>query len=210
MKHRAYAIVRIWPIAIIGLASGVIGDAGTEFFTSGDTDHQGMVPALAIAVLLALGLAVYLACSRIGPRDPLLCRFNRWRDRLPDALAAFGASWLTVIGIEGYETHFGGIEPFDTRSVVIAHAPLLLLAFLAVALTAQVILAAALRWAARSGAVAVALVRRVLRVSRHAVATTTHAGMAFLEAVCKHDVPELISACGPRAPPRMSSLVIVY
>ena len=124
-----YAMVRIWTALTIGLLAGVLGDAGTELFanfgwlggTTRDVDHQGVLPVFAIAVMLALSLAAYVAGSRIAPGDPLVRRLDDVRARAVDAIAAFAASCVTVAAMEGYETHFGGLAPFDAHSVVAAH-----------------------------------------------------------------------------------------
>jgi hypothetical protein len=75
-----YALVRVWAVLTIGLLAGVLGDAGTEFSakfgwlggTTRDVDHQGILPVLAIAVMLALSLAAYVVSARIAPGDPLV------------------------------------------------------------------------------------------------------------------------------------------
>jgi hypothetical protein len=208
-------VVRLWSVAIVGLLSGIVGDAGTElagalgWFGRGtvDCDHQGLLPAAIAALLCVLVLSAYVISSRIAPNDPLLRELDDRRARAIDALAAFAASWLSVVAIEGYETRFGGIAPFDAGSTIIAHAPALLVSFLAIAIVARVALGAAIRWTARSGAAAVALLISFLRRLRAAIATPKHCAAFFANAIHAHDVPELISACGPRAPPLLSTLI---
>ncbi len=214
-SRRSYALVRLWSVAIVGLLSGVLGDAGTELLnTLGwlgrgavDSDHQGLLPASIAALICALGLCVYVIGSRIAPSDPLLRELDDPHARAVDALAAFTASWLAVIAVEGYETRFGGIAPFDAGSTVIAHAPALLVSFLTIAIVARALLGAAIRWTARSGAAAVALLISFLRKLRAAIATSKHCAALFPEATHSHDAAELISACGPRAPPPLPTLI---
>ncbi len=79
-----YILVRIWAVLTIGLLAGVLGDVGTEFSATfgwlgaatRDVDHQGVLPAFAITLILALGLAAYVVGSRIAPNDALIRRLD--------------------------------------------------------------------------------------------------------------------------------------
>jgi hypothetical protein len=203
-------LVRIWAVLTIGLLAGVLGDAGTEFSamlgwlggTARDVDHQGILPVLAITLTLALGLAAYIIGSRIAPSDPLVRRLDDARARAVDAIAAFAGSCVTVVAIEGYETHFGGFAPFDANSVVIAHAPILVVSFVTIAVAARMMLGAAIRCAARSAALATALLTSFLRISRSHPATPKHATMPRRDVSSSHVAPEIIKSRGLRAPPR--------
>ena len=143
-----YTLVRIWAALTIALLAGVLGDAGTEFSaifgwlggTARDLNQQGILPALLVTFALALGLCGYVVCSRIAPGDPLVRRLDDVRARAIDAAVAFAGSWVTVVAVEGYETRFGGAAPFDLNSVVVAHAPVLVAAFLIVAVAARMML----------------------------------------------------------------------
>jgi hypothetical protein len=204
-----YTVVRIWAVITIGLLAGVIADAGTEFSAmfgwlggiSKDVNQQGVLPALAITLALALGLAAYIIGSRIAPSDPLVRKLDDAGGRAIDAVAAFAGACATVVAIEGFETHFGGLAPFDANSVVIVHAPILVLAFLAIAVGARMMLGAAIRFAARSGTFAAALVTSFLRISRSHAPTPKHARMPHPGASCSHVAPEIVKSRGLRAPP---------
>lgn len=206
-----YALVRIWAVLTVGLLAGVLGDAGTELCgvlgwlggATRDVDHQGLLPALAITLTLAFGLAAYVVGSRIAPSDPLLRRLDDAGARVVDAIGAFVVSGVTVVAIEYYETHFGGLAPFDARSVVIAHAPILVLSFLTIAVGARMTLGAAIRFAARTGAAAAALLTSFLRVLRSYAATPKHATVRHPETSCSRVVSEIVNSRGLRAPPRM-------
>ncbi|MFZ1017372.1 MAG: hypothetical protein WAN39_05790 [Candidatus Cybelea sp.] len=206
-----YALVRIWAALTNGLLAGVLGDAGTELLanfgwlggTTRDVDHQGVLPVFAIAVMLALSLAAYVAGSRIAPGDPLVRRLDDVRARAVDAIAAFAASCVTVAAMEGYETHFGGLAPFDAHSVVAAHVPILVLSFVTIAVAARMMLGAAIRCAARSGALVAALFTSFLRISRSLPATSKHAAQPHPDTSCSHVAPEILKSRGLRAPPRM-------
>lgn len=206
-----YALVRIWAVLTVGLLAGVLGDAGTELCgvlgwlgdATRDVDHQGLLPALAVTLTLAFGLAAYVVGSRIAPSDPLLRRLDDAGARVVDAIGAFVVSGVTVVAIEYYETHFGGLAPFDARSVVIAHAPILVLSFLTIAVGARMTLGAAIRFAARTGAAAAALLTSFLRVLRSYAATPKHATVRHPETSCSRVVSEIVNSRGLRAPPRM-------
>jgi len=206
-----YALVRLWAVLTIGLLAGVLGDVGTEFSanygwlggTTRDVDHQGVVPVFAIAVMLALSLAAYVVGSRIAPGDPLVRRLDDLRARAVDAIVAFAGSCATVVAMEGYETHFGGLAPFDAHSVVVAHAPILVLTFVTIAVAARMMLGAAIRCAARSGALVAALFTSFLRIPRSLPATSKHATQPHPDASCSHVAPEIVKSRGLRAPPQM-------
>ncbi|MFY9718103.1 MAG: hypothetical protein WAK16_00535 [Candidatus Cybelea sp.] len=205
-----YTLVRIWAVLTVGLLAGVLGDAGTEFCamfgwlggTTRDVDHQGILPALAITLALALGLAAYIIGSRIAPGDPLVRRLDDGCARTVDAIAAFAGSCLTVLAIEGYETHFGGLAPFDANSIVIAHAPVLIVTFLTIAVAARIMLGAAIRCAASSAVLAAVLFTSFLRISRSLPATPKHATRPHPEMSGSHVAPEILKSRGLRAPPR--------
>jgi hypothetical protein len=203
-------LVRIWAVLTIGLLAGALGDAGTEFSallgwlggTTRDVDHQGILPTVAIGLTLALGLAAYVIGSRIEPSDPLLRRLDDVRARAVDAVTAFAGSCVTVVAIEAYETHFGGLAPFNAHSVVIEHAPILVLSFVTIAVAARMTLGAAIRCAAHGGALAAALLTSFMRISRSHSATPKHATMPHPDMSCSHVAPEIIRSRGLRAPPR--------
>jgi hypothetical protein len=205
-----YALVRIWAVLTIGLLAGLLGDVGTEFSanfgwlggTTRDVDHQGVLPVFAIAVLLALSVAAYIVSSRIAPGDPLVRRLDDVRARAVDVIAAFAGSCATVVAMEGYETHFGGLAPFDAHSVVAAHAPILVLTFVTIAVAARMMLGAAIRCAARSGALVAALLTSFLRVSRSLPSTSKRATQPHPDASCSHLTTEIVKSRGLRAPPR--------
>jgi hypothetical protein len=213
--RRSYVLVRLWSVAIVGLASGVLGDGWTEFLNAAyllarhniDNSQEGLLPASFLAVLLAIGLAIYVAGARIGPADPLLRELDDLRARIIDGFAAFAVSWLTVICIEGYETRFGGTAPFDAGSTVLTHAPALLASFLTIAFAARALMGVAIRWAARKGAAAVALLTSFLRKLRVRVVAPRHATIVS-DAVFRHECPELAGLIGPRAPPLHATHVL--
>ncbi len=205
-----YTLVRVWAVLAVGLLAGVLGDAATEFSamlgwlggTTRDVDHQGMLPAFAITLTLALGLAAYVIGSRIAPSDPLMRRLDDARARAVDAIAAFAGSCVTVVAMEGYETHFGGLAPFNANSIVIAHAQILILSFLIIAVATRMMLGAAIRFAARSRVLAAEVLTSFLQIFRSHALIPKHATMPHPEMSCSHVAPEIIKSRGLRAPPR--------
>jgi hypothetical protein len=206
-----YGLVRIWAALIIGLLAGVVGDYGTEMLAghgwlrnvNPDIDQQGVVPGLAVTAILALGLFGYVAASRVSPSDPLLRKLDDGRARGLDAIAAFALSWITIVAIEGYETHFGGTAPFDATSTVLAHAPVLVVSFLTIAVAVRTMFGAAIRFAARSAAATVALLASFLRFFRARVVASKHAMWLHLDTSNgRLAAAGVAGACGLRAPPR--------
>jgi hypothetical protein len=210
-KHLNSRAVRVWAAIIIGLLAGVAGDYGTELLAgygwlrdvNPDVDQQGILPGLAVTAILALGLFAYVAASRICPNDPLLRKLDDSRARALDAIAAFAVSWITIVAIEGYETHFGGTAPFDATSTVLAHAPVLVVAFLTIAVAVRTILGAAIRFAARSAVATVALLASFLRFFRGRAVVSKHAMRLHLDTSNGRLAAGVAGACGLRAPPRM-------
>jgi len=214
-SRRTYALVRLCSVVIVGLVSGALGDGGTEFFNAlgwlgggvADSSHQGVLPALIAGLLLAFGLGIVIVGARIAHDDPLLCELGDRRARAFDVLAALLTSCLVVLLIEGYETQFGGTAPFQAGSIVLGHAPVLLASFVAIAIGARALLGAAILWAARHGAAAVALLITFLRKLRARAAALKHDAATFLrDVVAKHESPDLLRACAPRAPPLLPTL----
>ncbi|HEX4013986.1 MAG TPA: hypothetical protein VHX17_08880 [Candidatus Cybelea sp.] len=203
-------MVRLWAVLTIGLLAGAIGDAGTEYFgafgwlggVARDVDHQGVLPVFVFTLMLALGLVVYIAGSRISPGDALVRRLDDTRGRALDALAAFAIGCVTVIGIEGYETGFGGLAPFDPHSVIVAHAPILALSFVTIAVGARIMLGAAIGFAARSRALVAAIFTWFLRIPRAFRATSKHAAQPHPEANSSPVAAERTRSRGRRAPPQ--------
>ncbi len=211
-----YALVRIWAVVCVGLLAGVLGDVGAEFFAgfgwlggvTHDIDHQGVLPALAMALTLTLGLVAYMVGSRIAPNDPLLRRLDDARARALDAAAALAASCVTVVTIELFETHFGGLAPFDAHSILATHAPILILSFVTVAVGSRMMLGSAIRCAARGGAAAVALLTSFLRIARSSRPAAKHLTMADPNASRSYNPAEVVRSRGLRAPPHTLPVIV--
>lgn len=200
------------------LITGAVADISTEFAENlgllggsvRDVTHQAVLPAFLIGLAVGVALATFVVFSRITAGDPLLHCMSGVRARIVDLTTALAGSALVTIVMEGYETRFGGLSPFDPGSVVCAHAPALLAAFLVVAPIARGAINAALRVASSMGECASNVVaqflRRVLRarVPPGAVHTST------FTLRCLHLPPEIAGgACGRRAPPSSISYCFV-
>jgi|HubBroStandDraft_5_1064220.scaffolds.fasta_scaffold01957_2 hypothetical protein len=166
-----FALVRTWAVVAAALLTGAAADASTEFFENAhwlagnvrDDQHQGILPALALGAAVSFALLFFVLLARIARHDPLLTRMNDVRRRLVDIAAALCGSMLCVIGIEGYETRFGGLSPFDPRSVVISHTVALIVAFAVVGTMLHCMLRGAVRIASRAGSTVACFVAAFLR-----------------------------------------------
>jgi hypothetical protein len=206
-----YAIVRAWTALATALLTAAVADAGTEFTANlgwlggsvRDAQHEAIVPTFLLGLAAAAALGAFVAFARIAPRDPLLRRLGDWRARAIDLVCALAGSALCTIAMEGYETRFGGLSPFDPRSVVLSHALALLVAFVVVAVTVRGILSAALRFASRAGELAAGVLSEFLhKIAGVRVAPAAVHTSAFSLHVA-HLPPAIADgACGLRAPPR--------
>ncbi len=153
-----FAIVRAWTAAAASLLAAAAADAGTEVAANSgwlggglpDNQHEAVLPTLAIGLAVALSLLAFVLLARIAPRDPLLLRMRALRVRLADIAWAFSGSVLCIAAMEGAETQFGGLSPFDPRSVVVTHLPALLVASLIVGVLVHCALRVAIGIAARA------------------------------------------------------------
>jgi hypothetical protein len=205
-----FAIVRIWATAAVAVLAAATADAVVEFAGNGgwlgaglrDNQHEAIAPALFLGALTALFLLTFILLARISPRDPLLVRLFERATRRLDTICAFAGGVVCVVAMEGYETRFGGMSPFDPRSVVLSHTAALLVAILAIGAIVHCLLRAAVGVASRASVAASELLarffRRPLNAVRPPVARTAafeiglaHVGLAIAEGVG-----------GLRAPPR--------
>jgi hypothetical protein len=205
------AVARIWAAAAAAILAAAIADAATEFAANSgwigaglrDNDHQAVVPALLVGAAVALCLLVSVLCSRLSPRDPLSLRMAALGTRLADVACAFCGSVLCIVAMEGYETRFGGLSPFDPRSVVIAHAPALIVAFLLAGALVHYALRAAVRVAGRAGIAVAEFVEHFLERRLGSAAPLRAARISAFVLYVVH-VPSWLArgSCGFRAPPR--------
>jgi hypothetical protein len=206
-----FAMVRAWAVLATAVLAGAAADAGTEFAENigwlggslRDNHHEAIVPALLLGAAITLALTLFVFLARIAPGDPLLSRMSDFRARLVDGGCALSGSVLCIIAMEGYETRFGGLSPFDARSVVLSHTLALLVAFVVMGAIVHCALRAAIRVASHaSGFVAeifVEFLRRILSVDATPALVAVSAFVLYVT-----HVPLAIAdgSRGFRAPPR--------
>lgn len=205
------AIVRAGTSLATALLTAAVADAGTEFAENlgwlggsvHDAQHEAVLPTFLLGLAIGVALAIFIAFARIAPHDPLLRCMSDWRARITDLAIALPGSAVCVIAMEGYETRFGGLSPFDPQSVVLSHGVALVIAFVFVATVARGVISAALRLARRAGEFAASvLVEFLHKISQAQIAPGAVHTSAFILHVL-HLPPEIaFGACGMRAPPR--------
>jgi len=206
-----YTLVCVWTSLATALLTAAIADATTEFAVNlgwlggslHDNQHEAVVPTLLFGVAVGAALLTYIVFARVTPRDPLLRRLGALRARASNLGCALAGSALCTVAMEGYETGFGGLSPFDPRSVILSHALALVIAFVLVAAIVNRVLRAALALASHAGELATgALVQFFHKLRRPQVAPGAVYSSAFTLHVL-HLPPAIADgACGLRAPPR--------
>jgi hypothetical protein len=205
------AIVRLWTSVAVAVVTGAVADAGTEFAENlgwlggsvRDAQHQAVMPTLLIGLAIGAALAAFVAFAGIAPRDPLFRYMSGWRAPAIDLAVALAGSELCAIAMEGYETRFGGLSPFDPRSVLCAHAPALLIAFVLIAAIARGITKVTLEAARRAGELATnAVVEFLHRAPRARVAAAIVHTSAYMLRVAHLPAAVDEGVLGFRAPPR--------
>ena len=206
-----FTLVRSWAVVATAILAAVTADTGTEFAensgwlagTFRDNQHEAVVPALLLGAAAALSLMLFVLLARISPSDPLLSRMNDLRRRLVDIACAFCGSTLCVVAMEGYETRFGGLSPFDPRSVVLSHTLALVVAFLVVGAIVHYALQAAIGIASRASSVVAEFLVEFLRKLLRAGAPPRSVALSAFQLYVRHVPPGIAGGSrGFRAPPR--------
>jgi hypothetical protein len=204
-------VVRAGTALTTALITAAVADSGTEFAVNlgwlggsvRDAQHEAIAPTILIGLAIGAALAAFVAFGRVTPPDPLLRSLYGLRALASDLAIALAGSALCTIAMEGYETRFGGISPFDTRSVVCSHAPALLVAFVVVAPIVWGIIGKALSVARNAGECATGAIGHFLRKINPA---NGGAGAPHTSAFTLHLVrlsPAIAGGVyGLRAPPR--------
>jgi len=117
----------LWTALAVALGAAVCGNAATEWLADAavfgpgplDLHHESLLPTALCAVVVTGSLAVALLLQ------PQCERPNRLVLYPLAALLAFA----TVVAMEGYEVQFGGSGAFDPGSVLVSHAPCVLIAY---------------------------------------------------------------------------------
>jgi hypothetical protein len=153
-----FAIIRGWAALATAILAAVGSDFATEFAENSgwlggalrDGQHEAVLPALLFGSVVALSLTLFVLLARIRPGDPLLSRIDYFRTRFVDIAGSLVGSLFFVIAMEGYETRFGGLSPFDPRSVILSHALPLVVAFVVTGAIVHYALRAAIAAASRA------------------------------------------------------------
>jgi hypothetical protein len=205
------AAVRAGASLTTALITAGLADAWTEFAENRgwlggsvrDAQHEAILPVLLIGLAVGAALAAFAAFHRVTPKDPLLRGVSGLRALTTDLAIALAGSALCTIAMEGYETRFGGMSPFDPRSVVCSHAPALLVAFAVVAPLVCGITRSVLRLARHAGQRATSVIVQFLRkISRANVASGAIHTSAFTLHVIRLSSAIVAGVYGLRAPPR--------
>jgi len=206
-----YATVRAWTSLATALLTAAIADAGIEFAANlgwlggsfRDDQHEAIAPTLLLGTVVAAALIAFIVFARVAPGDPLLRRLNTFRVRATDLACALLGSAVCTIAMEGYETRFGGLSPFDARSVILSHALALAITFVVVAAVIHYVLRRALALASQARELAAGVLGVFFhklfrtRVARGATYTSSVFTLSVL-----HLPPAIADgACGLRAPP---------
>ncbi len=181
------AIVRCTAVAAVAILAAALGDAATESAQNAgllgkclhDNQHEALLPAFFLGAIIILALTLFLASARVAARDPLLLEMGNVLSRGIDLACAFCGSMACIVVMEGYETRFGGISPFDPRSVVLSHTLVLLVAIVLTGTIVYCALRAAIRVARNASTVVVAFIveflRRLLQIASASRATASDA-----------------------------------
>jgi hypothetical protein len=204
-------VVRAGTSLTTALITAALADAGSEFAENlgwlggsvRDVQHEAIAPTILIGLAIGAALAAFVAFARITSRDPVVRGMSGLNALTTDLAIALAGSALCTIAMEGYETRFGGLSPFDPRSVVCSHAPALLIAFVVVAPIVCGIVGKTLCVARDAGDRATSVIGQFLRkISRAAVPSGAIHTSAFTLHVV-HLSPAIAGGVyGLRAPPR--------
>jgi hypothetical protein len=214
---RARILLWWWPALATSLIAAAIADPLTEFVSNAgflgagafrDGSQQSVIPVaiLAAVVLICLGLSVALCAGKLEMR--LACAPRSALGRLLFAAGSLSATFAIIVLMEGYETHFGGIDPFSPGSVLVSHAPAVLAAYAIVAALVSRLVSYCLRAAHAAGTLAGGVLSRFLRIdARNADALSSHISALGVRVV----VRTLVLVRGHlhlRAPPVAQSIPI--
>jgi hypothetical protein len=214
-----FATIRGWVALATAILAAVCSDVGTEFAQNSgwlggglpDNRHEAVWPALILGLAVTLSLILFVLFARIRPGDPLLSRIGDFKTRTVDIVGSLFGSMLCVVAMEGYETQFGGLSPFDPRSVVLSHALPLLVTFIVVGALVHSALHGAIRVASHASSLVVeAFVQFLNKVLRGGTTRTMFQVSAFVLYVFHVPLAIAHGSRGLRAPPRsiLSSYLI--
>ncbi|HEY1654234.1 MAG TPA: hypothetical protein VGF86_03885 [Candidatus Tumulicola sp.] len=203
-----FAGVRIWATVAIATIAGALSDGLAEYAENlgwlggiaRDHAQEAVVPTVAIGLVAAALLTVYVAFARSATLEAASWRFRSFSSKLLDSLGGLCASAGVVVAMEAYETSFGAPLPFSSHSIIVGHGALLLAIFAVISIAIRSLLQALVTVAAtaceRVARAIAAFLRAHAPVCRAALALP-----AFTPCAVRLQSAVGISACGLRAPP---------
>jgi hypothetical protein len=209
MRVSQRRLLRRWSVFAAVPASAVAGDALTEFLSNAgllggpspsDLQHQALAPVALLAVITILSVALVALCVRARDSEPVAYRRTLGETLLVTSTTLL-ATFAAVVMMEGYETRFGGTAPFDAHSVMLSHAPAVLLCYAVVTALVRNLVSVCLHVAIAAGRLAAAAILQILEFDRRLPRTRFASAFACGPAIARHTSP-IRHVHGFRAPPR--------
>lgn len=170
-------VILLWTLVTVALCAAVCGDALSEWLANHgamgtaamrDLHQESLLPATCIAMLAIVSLASLALLRACTARAQPLQLAPAGAARIGWNAAAVVLALIAVVLMEGYEVRFGGVAPFDPRSVLAAHALPVIVVYAMVAAIVERMLGVVLRIA-----VAVALTLISATATAFAAESTT-------------------------------------
>jgi hypothetical protein len=166
--------VRIWSAIATAIASAALVGGGIAMLanlgwlggSSRDYHEEGVAWFAGAAVLVVVALAVAIVAS--PRRRGSSAHTARW-ERAAMVVGTLGLTCAVIFVKEALETRCGGTAPFDAGSILIQHAPAILIAYGIVAPLVAAVVRYSLRVAVAAGEIAIETLVRFLSLVRHSL-----------------------------------------
>jgi hypothetical protein len=202
--------VRIWSAIVTALTSAAVVGGGVAALSNAgwlggsarDTHEEGVAWFAVAAAALLTVLAAAIVSSR---------RRDEWRAPVSAAeRMAMGAVTLMlscgfVVCKEALETHCGGLAPFDAGSILVQHAPAILLAYALIAPLVGLIVRGCLCFAVAARDIAIVTIARFLAILRPSLPPADFVRASGAR-VTRRALALLLGSLSFRAPPVRSML----
>ncbi|MGZ3506396.1 MAG: hypothetical protein ACXWNK_14620 [Vulcanimicrobiaceae bacterium] len=208
-------ILRWWSGLAAVPAAAAASDALTEFLANAkllgghspsDLQHQALVPTLLVAVVSILAVALFALCMNPEPAET--SQRSTTAEKLVMTGALLVATFAVAVMMEGYETRFGGTAPFDPHSVLISHAPAVLICYAVITALVRNLVCACLHVAIAAGRLATQRILQLLRIDRRSPRARFANSFSFDPALTQENSPVVPRAHGLRAPPLRQPLAL--
>jgi hypothetical protein len=188
--------------ALVGGGIAALSNAGWLGGSATDTHEEGVAWfGIAAAVLLSV-LAARIVCSR--RRDERRARVPV-TERVAIGALTLSLTWGLIVFKEALETHCGGLAPFDAGSILVQHAPVILLAYASIAPLVGLVVRGCLCLAVVAREIAIVTIARFLAIVRPALPSADFA-RACGARVTRRALALLLGSLALRAPPVPSML----